>query len=128
MRQCEFKRRYDPDLGRYVKKHIYTGEIYGEGMSDVFKSVGSKILRKANQKSATKKAATKTGEYEVKGGYKIVELLRKNKTKTPSVMMEPSTSPSEPELTTEEINDRVNQILSGGKLRRRRKMKFYLNI
>ena len=120
MRQCEFKRRYDPDLGRYVKKHIYTGEIYGEGMSDIFKSVGSKILRKVT-KSATKKAATKTGEYaSKKAGDKIVELLSKNKTTNSSVLMEPNTSPSEPkELTAQEVNERVNQILSGGKLRRR---------
>ena len=110
MRQSEFKRRYDPDLGRYVKKHIYTGEIYGEGMSDIFKSVGSKILRKVT-KSATKKAATRTGDYAgKKGGDRIVKLL-----------MKPDISPSEPkELTTDEINQRVNQILSGGKLRRRK--------
>ena len=115
MRQSEFKRRYDPDLGRYVKKHIYTGEIYGEGMSDIFKSVGSKILRKAT-KSATKKAATRTGDYAgKKGGDRIVKLLMKPDISPPDI------SPSEPkELTTDEINQRVNQILSGGKLRRRR--------
>lgn len=42
MRQSEFKRRYDPDLGKYVMKHIYSEDIYGEGMSDIFKSLGSK--------------------------------------------------------------------------------------
>ena len=115
MRQCEFKKPYDPNLDMYVTKHIY-----GEGISDVFKAVGKKLVGKT-AKSAAKKAATKTEEYAgEKGGYKIVELLSKNKTKTPSVMMEPNTSPSEPkELTAQEVNQRVNQILSGGKLRRR---------
>ena len=119
MRQCEFKKRYDPNLDMYVTKHIY-----GEGISDVFKAVGRKIFGRTAKKvaeSATKKAATATGEYAGKKACdKIVELLSKNNTKTPSVMMEPNTSPSEPkELTAQEVNQRVNQILSGGKLRRR---------
>ena len=127
MRQCEFKQRYDPKLGKYVKKRVY-----GEGISDIFKSVGSKIFGKTAKKaaeSATKSAATKaatiTGEYAgKKAGDKIVELLSKKKTTTPSVMIEPSLpkqpSLSEPNvLTAQEVNDRVNQLLSGGKLRRR---------
>lgn len=83
-------------------------------MSDILKSIGSKILRKA-----TKKAAPRTGDYAGnKGGNKIVELLRKNKTIRQPVMMKPTISPSEQEiLTAQEINNRVNQILSGGKLR-----------
>ena len=114
MRQCEFKKRYDPNLDMYVTKHIY-----GEGISDVFKAVGRTAKKVAE--SATKKAATATGEYAgKKAGDKIVELLRKNKTTNSSVLMEPNTSPSEPkELTAQEVNERVNQILSGGKLRRR---------
>ena len=118
---------YDPDLDAYVTKHIY-----GEGISDVFKSIGRKIFGKtANKvaksaaKSAAKKAATTTSEYVgKKAGDKIVELLSNNKTTTPSVLMEPSLSQelslSEPKvLTAQEVNDRVNQLLSGGKLRRR---------
>ena len=127
MRHCEFKKRYDPKLGKYVKKRIY-----GEGISDIFKAVGSKIFgrtaKKAAEsaaKSAAKKAATTTSEYvSKKAGDKIVELLSNNKTTTPSVLMEPSLSQelslSEPKvLTAQEVNDRVNQLLSGGKLRRR---------
>ena len=34
MRQSEFKKKYDPDLGRYTRQHIY-----GEGVMDVFKSI-----------------------------------------------------------------------------------------
>ena len=121
MRQSELKKRYDPDLDAYVTKHIY-----GEGISDVLKSIGRKIFGKTVNKvakTAAKKAATATGEYACnKAGDKIVELLSKNKTTTPSFPMEPNISPSPSEsnvLTDQEINDRVNRILSGGKLRRR---------
>ena len=127
MRQCEFKKRYDPKLGKYVKKRVY-----GEGISDIFKSVGSKIFGKTAKKaaesatkSAVKTAATTTSEHAgKKAGDKIVELLSKKKTTTPSVLMESSLSEqpslSEPEqLTAQEVNDRVNRLISGGKLRRR---------
>ena len=117
MRQCELKKRYDPDLDMYVTKHIY-----GEGISDVFKSVGRKIFGiTANKvaKTAAKKAATATGEYAGnKAGDKIVELLSKNKTTTPSFPVESNISTPK-ELTDQEVYDRVNRILSGGKLRRR---------
>ena len=33
MRQSEFKRKYDPKLGKYTKQHIY-----GEGIIDTVKS------------------------------------------------------------------------------------------
>ena len=56
-RQSEFKRRYDPEMGRYVKKHVYSGEIHGEGLTDIFKSIGSKLFGKT-AKEMTKKAAT----------------------------------------------------------------------
>ena len=121
-RQCEFKTMYDPDLDMYVTKHIFDEDIpnifdegmtVGGGMTDFFKAVGKKLFGKTANSAATT-AATTTGEYVGnKGGYKIYELLRKKKTKTPSVQMKPK------ELTTLEINDRVNQILLGGKIRRR---------
>ena len=41
MRQSEFKRRYDVKMGRYVKKHIY-----GEGVTDIFKTIGRKLFGK----------------------------------------------------------------------------------
>ena len=112
---------YDPDLDAYVTKHIY-----GEGISDIFKSIGRKIFGKtANKvaktaaKSAAKKAATATGEYAGnKAGDKIVELLNKNKTTTPSFPVESNISAPK-ELTDQEVYDRVNRLLSGGKLRRR---------
>ena len=78
MRQSEFKMRFDPELGRYTRQHIY-----GEGMMDVFKSFGSKLFGKTMKKAAKKgvekavtAAATKTGEHVgKKAGDKIVQML-----------------------------------------------------
>lgn len=81
MRQSEIKRKYDTELGRDVKKHIY-----GEGRLDVItKSIGSKVLGKTTKeiakKAATKattKAVEKTGEFvRNKAGVKIIHLLSK---------------------------------------------------
>ena len=45
-RQSEFKKKYDPELERYTKQHIY-----GEGVMDVFKSFGLKLFGKTMNKS-----------------------------------------------------------------------------
>ena len=65
MRQSDFNKKYDPELGRFTRQHIY-----GEGVMDVFKNFGSKVigqtLKKAAKTAATKAvttAATKTGEH-----------------------------------------------------------------
>ena len=122
MRQCEMKKRYDPNTDMYVTKHVY-----GEGISDVFKAIGRKVFGKAAKEVAKKaattaatKAATTTGEYAgKKAGDKIIELLSRKKTKTPFSVSTPSIVSKPNELTQQEVNERVNQILSGGKLRRR---------
>ena len=70
--------RLDPELGRYTRQHIY-----GEGIMDVFKSVGKKIFGKTMKKAAKRgvekavtTAATKTGEHVgKKAGDKIVQML-----------------------------------------------------
>ena len=117
MKQSEFKRRYDFKMGRYVKKHIYR-----EGITDVLKTIGRKLFGKTVKeaaKTATKKAvqtaATKTGEYAgEKAGDKVIQsLIEKNKnTKTP-VVASPIENPQTRELSDYEINERVNQLLSG---------------
>ena len=122
MRQSEFKRRYDVKTGRYVKKHIY-----GEGVTDVFKTIGRKLFGKTMKeaaktatKKAVQKAATKTGEYAgEKSGDKIIKLLSKKnkKTKTP-VATSPIEKSQSRELSDYEINERVNQLLSVGRMRR----------
>ena len=122
MRQSEFKRRYDVKTRGYVKKHIY-----GEGITDVFKTIGRKLFGKTMKeaaktatKKAVQKAATKTGEYAgEKAGDKFIQLLsKKNKnTKTPVAVL-PIENPQSRELSDYEINERVNQLLSGGQMRR----------
>ena len=125
-RQSEFKMRYDPKIGRYVKKHIYTEEIHGEGLMDIFKSVGSKlfgetakeIAKKAATTAATS-AATKTGEHlGNKAGDKIVQLLSKKQPKQQTIQHTISQPVDQP-LTDFEIAQRVNQLISGGKIRKR---------
>ena len=39
MKRSEFKKRYDVKMVIYVKKHIY-----GEGFTDVFKTIGRKLF------------------------------------------------------------------------------------
>ena len=119
MRQSEFKMRFDPELGRYTRQHIY-----GEGMMDVFKSFGSKLFGKTMKKAAKKgaekalvAAATKTGEHVgKKAGDKIVQMLSKSNNK-PKVTFNKNveTIPSEKEL-----NQRLNNLLSGGSTRKRK--------
>ena len=119
MRQSEFKMKLDPELGRYTRQHIY-----GEGMMDVFKSVGKNIFGKTMKKAAKKgaekavtAAATKTGEHVgKKAGDKIVQMLSKSNNK-PKVTFNKNVEiiPSEKEL-----NQRLNNLPSGGSTRKRK--------
>ena len=92
MNGFEYKKRFDPELGRYVKKHVHSGEIQaGEGLTDIFKSVFGKTIKKAAKttaKKALQTAATKTGEHVgKKAGDKITQLLRKkNEASQPSTI------------------------------------------
>ena len=125
-RQSELKIRYDPEIGRYVKKHVYTGEIHGKGLTDIFKSIGSKLFGKTAKKAATTvatkaatTAATKTGEHlGNKAGEKIVQLLSKKQPNQQTVQQTISKAVERP-LTDFEIAQRVNQLISGGKMRKR---------
>ena len=120
-RQSELKRRYDPEIGRYVKKNIHTGEIHGEGLMDIIKSVGSKLFGKTAKEIAKKaattaatKAATKTGEHlGNKAGDRIIQLLSKKQPKQQTI-----SKAAERPLTDFEIAQRVNQLISGGKIRK----------
>ena len=122
MRQSEFKMRFDPELGRYTRQHIY-----GEGITDMFKSFGKKIFGKTMKKAAKKSgekvltmAATKTGEHVgKKAGDKIVQMLSKEKaaptTKKVTFNKNVKTIPNK-KMSQQDINRRVNAILSGGKI------------
>ena len=121
MRQSEFKKKLDPELGRYTRQHIY-----GEGITDVFKSFGKAIFEKTMKKAAKKgvekavtTAVTKTGEHVgKKAGDKIVQMLSKGNVvssrKSPAKKVTFKTTPKK--ITQKEINQRVNAILSGGKI------------
>ena len=123
MRQSEFKMKLDPELGRYTKQHIY-----GEGMMDVFKSFGSKLCGKTMKKAAKKgaekavtAAATKTGEHVgKKAGDKIVQMLSKSNNKPKVTFNENVETIPNKTMTQQEINKRVNAILSGGSTRKRK--------
>ena len=129
MRQSEFKYKYDPELGRFTRQHIY-----GEGVMDVFKNIGAKVfgqtLKKAAKTTATKAvtpAAAKTGEHVgKKAGDKIISVLSKSKTPKKVTFVEPRKtgdeiakilSASKPvttqkPMTQQEINQRLGLILS----------------
>ena len=133
MNGFEYKKRYDPELGRYVKKHVHSGEIQAGGaLTDIFKSVFGKTIKKTAKK-ALQTAATKTGEHVgKKAGDKITQLLRKNNEASqlfsqPSPFSQPSQvslpSPKIP-MSQYEINERVNRIISGGKFKKRKIINF----
>ena len=124
MRQSEFKMRFDPELGRYTRQHIY-----GEGMMDVFKSFGSKLFGKTMKKAAKKgaekaltAAATKTGEHVgKKAGDKIVQMLSMGGVpppKTPLLKKPKKMTPKK--ITQQEIDQMLNNLLSGGSTRKRK--------
>ena len=102
MRQSEFKKKYDPDRGKYTRKHIY-----GEGIMDTVKS----LIKKPTKKKVTfapppKPTPTSSNK---KAGDKIVKMLSgKN---PPSRKTNKRQAP----LSQQEINNRVLQIMSGGK-------------
>ena len=125
-RQSEFKKRFDPELGKYTRQHIY-----GEGITDVFKSVGSKLFGKTMKRAAKKgvekavtAAATKTGEHVgKKAGDKIVQMLSNGRVAPPrnppakkvTFNKNAKIIPNK-KISQQEINQRVNAILSGGKI------------
>ena len=137
-RQSEFKIKFNPELGKFTKQHIW-GEktpIYGEGISDIFKLWGKKLFGKTMKKAAKKgiekavtSAATKTGEHVgKKAGDKIVKMLSKEKVKPTNkkvtFSLNTANIPNNPKVNTliknpnnrNNINKRVNAILSGGSI------------
>ena len=95
---------------------------------DVFKSFGSKLFGKTMKKAAKKgaqkavtAAATKTGEHVgKKAGDKIVQMLSKSKNKPKVTFNENVETIPNKTMTQQEINQRVNAILSGGSTRKRK--------
>ena len=119
-------------MGRFTRQHIY-----GAGVMDVFKNIGSKLfgktLKKAAKTAASKAvttAATKTGERVGKeAGDKIIQMLSKSSTprkvrfdetvkpgeeivKVLSKSSTPMRVNSTKRMTQQDINQRLNNILS----------------
>ena len=123
MRQSEFKMRFDPELGRYTRQHIY-----GEGMMDVFKSFGSKLFGKTMKKAAKKgaekaltAAATKTGEHVgKKAGDKIVQMLSKDTPSRKPPVKKVNFNKNVETISQQEIDQMLNNLLSGGSTRKRK--------
>ena len=93
MRQSEFKKKYDPDTGKFSRKHIY-----GEGIMD---SVKSFLGKKPTKKKVTFAPPPKpTPTASKKAGDKIVKMLS-------------GKNPPSRKTTQQENNNRVLQIMSG---------------
>ena len=94
MRQSEFKKKYDPDTGKYTRKHIY-----GEGIMDSVKSfLGKKPTRKKVTFAPPPPKPTPTATK--KAGDKIVKMLS-------------GKNPPPRKMTQQEINNRVLHLMSG---------------
>ena len=123
-RQSEYKKRFDPELGRFTKQHVY-----GEGITDVLKSFGSKLFgntvksaAKKGAKKAVTAAATKTGEYAgKKAGDKIVQMLSKGTTsRNPPAKKVVTFNKNVETINQQEIDQMLNNLLSGGSTRKRK--------
>ena len=100
MRQSEFKKKYDPDRGKHIRKHIY-----GEGIMHSVKSfLGKKPTRKKVRFAAPPPKPTPASVTK-NAGDKIVKMLSD---KSP-----PSQKTNKRQMTQQEINNRVLQIMSG---------------
>ena len=103
IRQSEFKKRYDPDIGKFSRKHIFGGEAASRTGSGVINTVKSFFGKKPNKKVSFVIPPPKptTNNTNKNAGDKIVKLLsgKTNKRQAP--------------MTQQEINNRMLQIMSG---------------
>ena len=98
MRQSEFKKKYDPNTGKFSRKHIY-----GEGIMDTVKSF---LGKKPTQKKVTFAPPPKpTPTATKKAGDKIIKML--------SGKNPPSHKTNNRKMTQQEINNNVLRIMSG---------------
>ena len=125
IRQSEFKLKFDPEIGRFTKQHVWSGSpIYGEGIKSAFKSIGTKVLgkkSKKNSKSIDKTLVARAAEVVIeqrgkKAGDKIVKMLSKGAAPSKAAKKVTFGSPLHKVMTRQERNNRVNQIMSGGKI------------
>ena len=71
IRQSEFKRKYDPEMGKYTKQHIY-----GEGIMDSVKSFFKPTPKPKPPPKPPKKVTFEPSSFaDKKAGDKIVKIL-----------------------------------------------------
>ena len=100
MRQSEFKKKCDPDTGKYLRQHIY-----GEGIMDSVKSfLGKKPTKKQVKFTVPPPPKPNPASVTKNAGDKIVKMLSGEKNMRQA-----------PKMTRQEINNRVIQMMSGGK-------------
>ena len=112
-------KKYNLEIGKYTRQHIY-----GEGITDSFKSFGKKIFRtKATKKHVDSPPPPKKPDQNSskKAGDKIVKMLTREKPsaaptkyKTTTVKVNNSVKPKT--VTKQEINEKELQIMSAGKI------------
>ena len=120
----EYRIRYDREHGKFKRTPVYGEGVFQTWWKILVVNYSEKRWKRRLQKGAEKafeNAATKTGDYAAKkAGNKIIDMLSK---KQPTVRMQaPPTikqrQNTETQLSQREINERVNRISSGGKLRK----------
>ena len=120
MRQCEFKKKYNPLKCKHEKLHIYGEGIYNTFTDflgrHIFNKTAKKIAKEATKKMASA-ALNKTGNYiGNRAGDKIIQLLH-NESKNP--ISKQATKQNNSALSDYEINERVQRLLSGsGKIKK----------
>ena len=102
MRQSEFKKKFDPDMGKFSRKHIY-----GEGIMDTVKSFLSKKPTKKKVQFAVPPPKPTPASATKKAGDKILKMLSGEN--PPSRKMNKRQAP----MSQQEINNKVLQIMSG---------------
>ena len=78
MRQSEFKRKYDPEMGKYTKLHIY-----GEGIMDSAKSFFKPTRKPKPPPKPPKKVTFEPSSFvDKKAGDKMVKILSRESVPT----------------------------------------------
>ena len=112
MNKNEFKMRYDPESGRYIKKHIYGEGIFSNLASKLFNKTTKELAAKTGKKlakTALTKGAEKTGDFAGKwAGDKIVGILKgKNKQNKPVVPKKKVTFSMEDSIIPVEVEPEI---------------------
>ena len=98
MRQSEFKRKYNPEIGKYTKQHIY-----GEGIMDSVKSFFKPTPKPKPPPKPSKKVTFEPSSFvDKKAGDKIVKILSRE--------APPTTKPSRKKVTEKEYNQYLENL------------------